>query len=161
MVKQNGTGKKLTVQWDRFQYRTKTSKDKVPKWLPGNDAEPKMCLRPRLSFCDTLTLKPICCLISVPAGADIHGDSCFHFFNTVLWWCIIKLICSLNNESAAKMDLLKTKEIGPEDWSNGARCSQSKEGIAQGSTASNIASVFAGATTNPFWWCRSLVFYWL
>lgn len=30
------------------------------------------------------------------------------------------------------MDLLKTKEIGPEDWSEGALCSQSKEEIGPG-----------------------------
>lgn len=43
-----------------------------------SDVEPKMCLRPHLSFCDTLTLKPVCCLISVSASADIRGDSCFY-----------------------------------------------------------------------------------
>lgn len=40
------------------------------------------------------------------------------------------------------MDLLKTKEIGPEDWSNGALCSQSKEEIDPGKHKSAALPVF-------------------
>jgi hypothetical protein len=52
------------------------------------------------------------------------------------------LISSLNSESAGQMDLMKTKEIGSEDCSIGALCSQSKEGTgSEKHRASNVVNV--------------------